>query len=156
MLELEFTAVKVHPSSRSSIPPAFRMRPFCACNIESFDEDAPAQFHAILADSGIYAHLVQLHLNICFYKGDGRPVDIPFSVLTRLRDITIHTNNIRIGTLPTDGPCLPALRSLTFASCRMLERDWITILLRRLKDQGNIPELAAAYCYWDDTIVPGS
>ncbi|KLO07889.1 hypothetical protein SCHPADRAFT_944895 [Schizopora paradoxa] len=69
------------------------------------------------------------------------PLRFPFSSLSRLRHLTFIGNMADYEKILHEGPCLPALRSLTFENCDIQDRNWTESLLARLKSQGNIPEV---------------
>ncbi len=78
---------------------------------------------------------------------DHRTISIPWFNISRVRHLTLEASDHYMGAIP-DGLCLPPLRSLTFNNCSLLERDWVAQLLRRLKDEGNVPQLTVTDCRW--------
>ncbi len=75
-------------------------------------------------------------------------VQIPFSDLTSVQHLVISMKKAFVTNILPDGPCLPALQSLVFRDCRLLEKDWVALLLGRVKEQGNFPKLEVKDCGW--------
>ncbi|KLO07887.1 hypothetical protein SCHPADRAFT_932128 [Schizopora paradoxa] len=65
------------------------------------------------------------------------PLQFPFLSLSRLKHLTFSSPMARYDDVFPEGPCLPALKTLTFENCDDLDKDSAEMLLDRLKAQGN-------------------
>ncbi len=77
---------------------------------------------------------------------------IPYSSISSVEHLEIAAMNFSMGAIP-EGPCLPALQSLSFQCCK-LERRWVAQLLKRFKDQGNMPQLTVMNGEWWGKVLP--
>lgn len=97
--------------------------------------------YAVLRDThGDFDRLVRMTLSTSCSSQD-QPIQIPFSCISRVQDLTLMIDNARYGDIPPDRPCLPALRSLKFRNFEDMGCEWVEILLGRLKDHGITPEV---------------
>ncbi len=99
---------------------------------------------SILPHSSAYPKLVDLRLELIVDLKPSeytRPISLPFSSLAKVKHLVLTTNIPVIAPIP-DGRCLPMLESLALIRCTKLERDWIALLLDRLKEQGNFQTVA--------------
>jgi len=107
---------------------------------------------AVLPESVAFPHLNRLDFRIHAGKTGQQPtigsptIWSPFFNQSNIQHLTIFEYFV-MGALP-DGPFLPALRSLTFNNCRLLERHWVIQLLGRLKEQGIKHKLTMVTCQW--------
>ncbi len=107
---------------------------------------------AVLPDAVAFPHLNRLDFRIHAGETGQQPtigsptIWSPFFNQSNIQHLTIFEDFL-MGALP-DGPFLPALRSLAFNNCRLLERRWVTELLGRLKEQGVFPKLTVVTCQW--------
>ncbi|KLO11376.1 hypothetical protein SCHPADRAFT_891655 [Schizopora paradoxa] len=94
--------------------------------------------------------ITDLTLNF-FFIGSHFPLRLKHIQLPNLPGIlhlTITTMESRSIFLPPDGPFCPCLRNLTFSCCECLFEGWVSLLLKRLREQGNTLNLSVEYCLW--------
>ncbi|KLO11370.1 hypothetical protein SCHPADRAFT_942138 [Schizopora paradoxa] len=112
--------------------------------------ETPARsVHAILDDMSNFAPSVtELDLEVDFEHIANQTYPIIFPRLYGIRHFTLSTCDTELNVSIPKGAFLPSIRTLTFKNCESLDREWVSVLLNRLKEQGNLPDLTVSDCTW--------
>jgi len=101
----------------------------------------------IFANKSIFPSVIKLKLIAkcteprAIRRGDSGPINIPFSLLGGIRDLTLHLIGFDKVNLPAPNARLPPLRSLRLEQCDSIDFSWLLGVLRKLEMQGNLGEL---------------
>ncbi|KLO06694.1 hypothetical protein SCHPADRAFT_932918 [Schizopora paradoxa] len=128
----------------------FPNTPSLKLHLAKFDRTtADTSTELILQEVASFAPCItQLTLFFFFHEKHNRIKHLTLPNFPRIQQLTLMTSESRLNISPQQGLFCTSLRTLTFCGCDFLDREWVSILLHRFKQQGNVPHLEVQNCQW--------